>query len=365
MNLSIPIIFFLIPFFFSCVGDKQSKIIRPDKKEIHDSSDPNIISFKAVGDTILGTNFPENRLIDNTDKLFANVLDLLQGSDLLFANYEATLTEYPKSSKDPNRPNTYAFRAPPEYAEILKKTGFDVLSVVNNHSFDFTETGFIDTMNHINNAGMLAVGGKNQIQYTIVKGIKISFIGFGYQRYHNSINDFASAERLVKEAVGLSDIVVVSIHAGAEGPGAIHVKDEVETFLGENRGNIVQFSHKMIDLGVDLVLGHGPHVPRAMELYKDRLVAYSMGNFLGYRTLSAQGLGGYSMILQVSVDNQGRFLQGNIIPILMKAPGIPYPDPDYKTIGLVRKLIQEDFPFTSLELDEMGNFYRSASVSWK
>jgi hypothetical protein len=162
MNLSIPIIFFLIPFIFSCVGDKQSKIIRPDKKEIHDSSDPNIISFKAVGDTILGTNFPENRLIDNTDKLFANVLDLLQGSDLLFANYEATLTEYPKSSKDPNRPNTYAFRAPPEYAEILKKTGFDVLSVVNNHSFDFTETGFIDTMNHINNAGMLAVGGKNQ-----------------------------------------------------------------------------------------------------------------------------------------------------------------------------------------------------------
>ncbi|NCN09300.1 MAG: CapA family protein [Leptospira sp.] len=358
------LLFFVFSFLLQCVGEKKSTILRPDAKDSSQQFDSNILTIKAVGDVIPGTNFPDNRLINDTSKLFENVSTDLKGADILFGNYEATLTDYPKSSKNTNRPNTFAFRLPPEYGQVLKDAGFDILSVVNNHSYDFTEQGFVDTMKNINESGMIAVGGKNQVQYTTVKGIKIAFIGFGYQTYHNSINDFASAELLVKEADANADLVVLSIHAGGEGAGFLHVRNEVEIFLGENRGNLVSFTHKMIDFGADLVLGHGPHVPRAMELYKDRLIAYSMGNFLGYRTLRANGVTGMSMILSLALDRKGRFLQGSIIPVEMKVPGIPYLDPSYKSVELIRKLTKEDFPSGELEIDERGSIYRSSRLSW-
>lgn len=357
-------LFLFISIFVQCVGEKKTTILRPDSKDDLHESQSNIFTIKAVGDVIPGTNYPDNRLIDDPSKLFENVAEDLKGADLLFGNYEATLTDYPKSGKNTDRPNTFAFRLPPNYGQVLRDAGFNILSVVNNHSYDFTEQGFVDTMKNINESGMLAVGGKNSIQYTSVKGIKIAFIGFGYQSYHNSINDFTSAEKLVTEANENADIVILSIHAGGEGGGYLHVRNEVEIFLGENRGNLVSFSHKMIDLGADLVLGHGPHVPRAMELYKDKFIAYSMGNFLGYRTLRSQGVAGYSMILSLALDSKGRFLQGSIIPVEMKPPGIPHIDSENKTVDLVRKLIQDDFPLGNLEIDNRGNIYRTSNVSW-
>lgn len=318
------------------------------------NTEENIISIKAVGDIVPGTNFPNNRLPSDKKQLFQNVKPYLQGADILFGNFESTLTNYPRTAKDTSRAMVHAFRTPPNYANLLKETGFDVLSVANNHSFDFTAAGFEDTMKNIEKAGMTPVGKKNQIAYVNVKNVRVAFIGFSHLDTHNSVNNLAAGKELVKEAKKKADIVVVSFHGGAEGTGAMRVRNKAENFYGENRGNVVQFSRTMIDNGADLVLGHGPHVTRAMELYKGKLIAYSLGNFVGYRTLSTWGALGQSLILDVKLNANGDFVSGKIIPVQLDRRGIPYPDRQSRSVQLIRNLTKGDFPNTTLKIDSKG-----------
>lgn len=312
------------------------------------------ITIKAVGDIVPGTNFPNNRLPSNNKELFRNVKPYLQGADILFGNFESTLTNYPRTSKDTSRAMVHAFRTPPNYASLLKETGFDVLSVANNHSLDFSVVGFTDTMKNIKSAGMTPVGKKNEVAYVNVKNIRVAFIGFSHLELHNTVNDIASAKALVLEAKKNADMVVVSFHGGAEGTGAMRVKNRQENFYGENRGNLVLFSRTMIDNGADLVLGHGPHVARAMELYKGKLIAYSLGNFVGYKSLSTWGALGHSLILEVKLNQQGNFVSGNIIPVQLDRRGIPYPDKQLRSVQLIRNLTKMDFPNTPLKIDSKG-----------
>ncbi len=309
------------------------------------------ISIKAVGDIIPGTNYPSNKLHSNKSVLFKSVKSALQGADILFGNFESTLTNYPRSAKNIGRGLVFAFRTPPSYTSILKDAGFDVLSVANNHSFDFFEAGFNDTIENINNAGMKAVGKKGQIVYHEVKGVKVAFIAFSYFPVHNNMHDLEDAKGLVKKAdAENADIIVISVHAGAEGTAALRVRNKTEYFYGENRGNLVKFSRTLIDAGADMVLGHGPHVPRAFELYNGKLVAYSLGNFMGYRTLSSRGKLGYSLVLEAQLDPVGNFKEGQIIPVHINNKGIPYMDSKFRSVGLIRSLTQKDFPNTPLEI---------------
>jgi Bacterial capsule synthesis protein PGA_cap len=103
------------------------------------------------------------------------------------------------------------------------------------------------------------------------------------------------------------------------------------------------------------VLGHGPHVPRAIELYKGKLIAYSLGNFIGYRTLSTVGNLGESLVLEVKLDAQGNFMTGKIIPVQLDRRGIPYPDRGYGSVQLIRNLNKLDFPNSPLKIDSKGN----------
>ena len=98
------------------------------------------------------------------------------------------------------------------------------------------------------------------------------------------------AEALVRKADRWVDLVVVTMHAGAEGSDHQHVRPGNEWFLGENRGNSVAFAHSVVRAGADLVVGSGPHVLRGMEWYRGRLIAYSLGNFVGYQTLNTSGV---------------------------------------------------------------------------
>lgn len=313
------------------------------------------IKIKAVGDIIPGTNYPSNKLPDQKEMLFQDVKPALQGADIVFGNFESTLTNYPNSAKNIGRGLVFAFRTPPEYTSILKDAGFHILSVANNHSFDFFETGFDDTIDNINKLGMKAVGRKDQIVYHEVKGVKFAFIGFSYFPVHNNMLDLEASKAIVKkaEAEG-ADVIVVSVHAGAEGTAALHIRDKTEYFYGENRGNKVLFARTLIDAGADLILGHGPHVPRAFELYKGKLIAYSLGNFMGYRTLSTQAQLGYSLVLEADLDPVGNFKSGKIIPIHLDSKGVPYRDNNFRSVGLIRSLTQSDFPNTPLEIDNQG-----------
>lgn len=315
---------------------------------------PTTITVKAAGDIVPGTDFPFRRLPERREALFENVLPALQGADILFGNFESTLTRHPRSAKNIARPRVFAFRTPPEFAGLLQRAGFDVLNVANNHSMDFAETGFDDTVAHIRAAGMDAVGMKAAVVCTAVRGMPVAFIGFDTGPRHNSLNDLESAAALAAEAGRHADIVVVSFHGGAEGSGATRTRNVTERFCGENRGNVVRFDHEMIDAGADLILGHGPHVVRGLEIYKGKLIAYSLGNFVGYKTLSTRWPLGCSFILEAVLDRKGDFLRGRIIPVFLDKNGIPHPDPEGSGLKLVERLTRRDFPETLLVISANG-----------
>ncbi|MBF2034848.1 MAG: CapA family protein [Leptolyngbyaceae cyanobacterium T60_A2020_046] len=315
---------------------------------------PSTVTLKAVGDMIPGTDYPGDRLPADPTLLFRGVQQYLGEVDIVFGNFEGTLTTQPDSAKDISRGMTFAFRTPPAFAAVIQQAGFNVLSVANNHSWDFFEAGFEDTIAHIQQAGMYAVGRKDEIVLVPVRDQTLAFIGFSYLDEHNTLHDLAAATALVQRANAQADVVIISVHAGAEGTDALVVRDQTEYFFSENRGNLVQFSRAMIDAGADLILGHGPHVPRALELYGDRLIVYSLGNFLGYRTLSTVGPLGASMILQVQLTTQGEFVNGRIIPAALDLDGVPTIDQTFRTVSLVRALTQQSFPETPLIIDEDG-----------
>jgi hypothetical protein len=121
------------------------------------------------------------------------------------------------------------------------------------------------------------------------------------------------------------------------------VRPGTEWFLGENRGNSIAFTHAVVDAGADLVVGSGPHVLRGMEWYRGRLIAYSLGNFVGYHTLNTEGVTGVTGILQVTLGHRGELVAGDLVPLTIAGSGIPRPDPASAAHGLVRKLSRRDF----------------------
>lgn len=331
--------------------ESREKGILPAKKQIAAKS----ITIKAVGDVIPGTNYPNYRLPADRNQLIPKpVRAYLSKADVLFGNFETTLTKHRYSAKDVSRGQVFAFRSPPEYAELFSDVGFDVFNVANNHARDFGMVGFNDTMKNLKNAGIETLGHKNQILFLEKNNNKIAMIGFAPYEFYNSIHDLEEAKALVKKARKEANIVIVSMHVGAEGTGAMHTKNKTEYFYGENRGNSIKFARTMIDAGADLILGHGPHVPRAMEMYKGKLIAYSLGNFLGYRTLSTVAQTGYSMILEVKMSSEGNVEKAKIIPVRMDRQGIPYIDQNFKTVQLVRYLNQSDFPNSSIKINNKG-----------
>ena len=132
-------------------------------------------------------------------------------------------------------------------------------------------------------------GAPGEITIVNVKGVKVAVLGFSIYSWGNSLNNIPAATALVKTAAAQADLVVIQMQGGAEGADKSHVVPGHEFFLGEDRGDLIAFSHAVIDAGADVVFGHGPHIMRGMEFYKGRLIAYSLGNFCGYGALNAAG----------------------------------------------------------------------------
>jgi hypothetical protein len=177
----------------------------------------------------------------------------------------------------------------------------------------------------------------------------------------NSLNDPQIGLPLVSEVAAKHDIVIVSFHGGAEGNGAEEMPFSREIFAGEDRGNVVEFAHSMIDAGADIVLGHGPHVVRPMEIYKDRLIAYSLGNFATYYGISVEGIRGLAPILLATLDDEGRFVSGKLESTVQLRPAGPSLDPEKKVITLMRELTTAAFPNGELVIAEDGALTRSGT----
>jgi hypothetical protein len=176
-----------------------------------------------------------------------------------------------------------------------------------------------------------------------------------------NINDLAEAKRLVTKLDAEVDIVIVSFHGGAEGPEHEHVTRKTEMFHGENRGNVYEFSHELIDVGADVVLGHGPHVTRAVEVYHDKFIAYSMGNFCTYGGINVSGINGLAPIIKVFTDRKGKFYKAEITPTKQKFYSPVAIDSQKLVIKRLQLLTKQDFPESPITIDDSGCVKKSTN----
>jgi poly-gamma-glutamate capsule biosynthesis protein CapA/YwtB (metallophosphatase superfamily) len=318
------------------------------------------LDVTAVGDVMMGTDYPENILPDDDGVgFFAGVTPLLSPADVTFGNLEGVLQdggEPVKQCKDVRI--CFLFRTPTRYAAYLAAAGFDVMSLANNHARDFGEEGRSSSMAALDAVGIHHSGREGTTASWIANGRRVALVAFAPNVGSNDLNEPEIAHALVSQLAATHDIVIVSFHGGAEGNGAEVLPFAREIFVGEDRGNVVEFAHAMIDAGADLVIGSGPHVVRAMELYHDRLIAYSLGNFATYYGISVDGIRGIAPILQVHLDDAGRFVSGRVAATTQIRPAGPTPDPVNAVIVLLRALNMTAFPDGALDIGEDGTLAR-------
>ena len=299
------------------------------------------VTIAAVGDTMLGDtpDLPP----DPVTYLDPVKRTLDSGAQIVFGNLEGTLTTATASKCGPggSGSNCFAFRAPPGYARYLKDAGFTVLNDANNHSFDFGAAGQAQTVRAIHAAGLAQTGLPGEITTVRARGVRVAFVAFAPYDYDASLLDVRAARMLIKRAARQASVVVVYMHAGAEGSDADHVTGHEEYFDGEDRGDAEGFAHMAIDAGASLVIASGPHVVRGMQFYRGRLIAYSLGNFAGYNNFGTDGDLDLSVILHVTLSSAGRFERARIYPIRFTAQGQPVPGGG--AVPLIARLSAEDF----------------------
>lgn len=311
------------------------------------------LSIIMVGDIMMGSDYPARNLPPKPECIFQDVAVYLSNADLTLGNHEGTLLEGGICTKKIEKGKCYAFRTPPAYAGYLADAGFDCVNLANNHMNDFGAGGINSTIQTISDAGLQYCGAYSRIARIEVNGCTVAVMSFATSPNADMIFEIEKAQKLVATAARENNIVIVSFHGGGEGIKYLHTADTFEYYMGWPRGNVVKFAHAVIDSGADCVWGHGPHVPRALEIYKDRLIAYSLGNFFtwGFNLGDERG---YAPILKVTVDTTGKFMHGQIISALQRT----YQFLQYDSLGraaeLMRKLSQEDFPETSPDISDKG-----------
>ncbi len=303
---------------------------------------------------MLGTNFPSPKYLppnDGRDLLFP-VKEELSKADIVFGNLEGVLLTKEAKSKKCNDPSTcYAFKSPDHYGGYLKDAGFDVLSLANNHIGDFGYTGKKNTMGildslEIHSAGLI------EKPYTIFTkdSVTYGFCAFSPNRGTMQITDYPKIQSIVRHLDSMVNIVIVSFHGGGEGDDFKHITRKTEMYLGENRGNPYKFARVAIDAGADIVFGHGPHLTRAIDLYKDRFIAYSLGNFATYGRFNLSGSKGVAPIIKVITNGEGEFLKAKIVSTRQTGAGGPVIDHTHKAFFEIMDLTQTDFPESELAI---------------
>jgi len=293
----------------------------------------------AVGDTELG-NAPN--LPPSPAAILAPVASALK-APIVFANLEGTMTTGSSGKCAPGSTSCYAFSVPPSYAAVMRDAGFNVVNSANNHSHDFGDQGVADTTAALKAAGIEQTGLPGEIAVNDDNGTKVATIGFAPYSNVNNLLDLPAAKALIAKAKSLAPLVVVYMHAGAEGATATHVTGAEETYVGEDRGNARAFAHAAIDDGADLVIGSGPHVVRGMEWYQGKLIAYSLGNFANYQNFASVGTMALSAILRVTLTGAGAFSSGSLTSVLLSSTGQPSIDGSGQAASLMNQLSTEDF----------------------
>lgn len=336
---------------FKVLFDEYNNVYENNNKvKVLDNKNETIISF--VGDVSLADNFDIMPYYDSRGKgvygiLDSSIVDIMKSSDIMVANNEFTV-----SNRGSKLNKLYNFRAKPERLNIYKEMGVDLVSIANNHAYDYGEDAFLDTMKYLDEYGINYVGGGANIKeasdafYYIANGYKISFLSSSraeknivtpgatdtssgiFRCYDNKL----LLER-IREEKEKSDFVVLLIHWGKEDS---HDLEDVQTTTGK----------EYIDSGADLVIGSHAHVLQGMEIYNDKLIAYNLGDFIFNRETKDTG------ILSITINNDGN----------MKYKFVPCSQSNYKTsllegnnkINVINKM--RDYSINT-KFDDNGNFY--------
>ena len=310
------------------------------------------VTITAIGDMILG----------NTPRLAAHPRDYLRGirvpltqnSDIVFGNLEGVLTDRdgPHKCSSPKSKDCFAFRNPTTFAGAFAAVGFTLLNSANNHSDDYYSAGAADTTAALHGAGIKQAGVRGSIARVHVHGLWVAFLGFAPYDYDPNLLDLSAAAQAIHHAASNNDIVVVYMHAGAEGSAATHVTGQEEYAFGEDRGNPEKFAHMAIDNGAKLVIASGPHVLRGMEFYRGHLIAYSLGNSANYHNFGRSGDLAKSAVLRVTLGAHGGFQSGQLTSVQLVDPGRPVLGGD--SVAFVRELGKEDFGPAAARLSQSG-----------
>ncbi len=309
------------------------------------------MTIDAVGDTELG-NTPS--LPPNPDAYLAPLAPYLR-APIVFGNLEGTMTSATASKCQTHSSFCYAFRVPPSYARAYRNLGFNVLNSANNHIDDFGAVGVASTSAALRSAGIVQAGLPGQIGVIRDGAVRVAFVDFAPYYDTNDMLDQPLAAALIARAKREASVVVVYMHAGAEGTTAAHVTRRTETYFGENRGNPYQFAHAAIRDGADLVLASGPHVLRGMQWYRGHLIDYSLGDFVNYFNFATVGTLRYSTVLRVTLRASGGFVAAHFTSFALAPSGLPQFDPTGAAARFVNQLSRDDFGATAALIGATGD----------
>ena len=274
-----------------------------------DSSDTSIsspvsLTLSVVGDCTLGTDetfdydTSLNAYYENygADYFLQNVKDIFSADDLTIANFEGTLTD-----SDEREDKTFAFKAPASYASILTSGSVEAVNTANNHSHDYGDQSFDDTLTALDDAGIVHFG-YDETAVMDIKGIKVGLVGI-YELYDHLGREQQLKDNIAKVKTDGAQLIVVIFHWG----------NETETVPDSNQTTLGRLA---IDLGADLVCGHHPHVLQGIETYKGKNIVYSLGNFCfgGNSSPSDMDTMIYQQTFTIDADGVKKDNVTNIIP---------------------------------------------------
>ena len=267
-------------------------------------SSPVSLTLSVVGDCTLGTDetfdydTSLNAYYENygADYFLQNVKDIFSADDLTIANFEGTLTD-----SDEREDKTFAFKAPASYASILTGGSVEAVNTANNHSHDYGEESFDDTLAALDDAGIVHFG-YDETAVMDVKGIKVGLVGI-YELYDHLEREQQLKDNIAKVKADGAQLIVVIFHWG----------NETETVPDSNQTTLGRIA---IDEGADLVCGHHPHVLQGIETYKGRNIVYSLGNFCfgGNSSPSDMDTMIYQQTFTIDADGVKKDNVTNIIP---------------------------------------------------
>lgn len=323
--------------------------------------DPRLVDVVGAGDVMMGSR--DQGLDPDIDAEAAalarsEIADVFRRADIAFVNLEGPLYDGDDApSKVCDR--CYVFRSPTAYAKFLASLGVRAVSLANNHSGDYGELGRASTLStlHANNIAYFGLDRDDArvAEIALRDGTQAAIVSFAPNNDTPDINDLDAEARLIRTLKANHAIVVVSFHGGAEGEDFEHVTPGHAFFDGEDRGDVLAFAHNAIDSGADIVIGQGPHVPRALEIYHGHLIAYSLGNFWTYGAIDTSAVRGDGPVLEAWLAPDGTVAGFAIHSTAQHDSNVPAADPTDDAEQRVLALTRSDFPETAARLDAVSH----------